>query len=113
MEEIKKPCFKGVCPETEEWLDKDTFVVYFANRDSTCDCSDGTINTINQLYAEVHLDEDNAVIIGDNIYEKDDNETYVDTDYYGLDAPNQIIGMTDETANEIKEYALARMKTYQ
>ena len=69
MENIKTPSFKGCSPYMEEWLDDDTFIIYFTNRNDKITCDDEVIDTLNSLYAEVHLDEDNAVVIGENVYD--------------------------------------------
>jgi hypothetical protein len=113
MENTYTPSFKGCYPEYEEWLDDDTFIIYFADRRDRLESLDGEVtNTINTLFAEVHTDEDNAVVIGENVYESKTTD-YIDTFYHciGNEIRNEI-EMDDKTANEIKEYALAKMKTY-
>lgn len=108
MENIKTPSFKGCSPCLEEWLDDDTFVLYFADRNDKI----SWVDTINSLYAEVHLDEDNAVVIGENIYDRNSRD-YLYTNYHCVgDTIIDEIGMDENTANEIKEYALTKMKTY-
>ena len=110
MENIKIPSFKGCEPYSEEWLDDDTFIIYFADRNDKITCDDEVIDTVNTLYAEVHLDENNAVVIGENIYERDSLD-YLYTNYHCIgDTISNEIGMDEKTANEIKEYVLARMK---
>lgn len=112
MENIKAPSFKGVYPKTEEWLDDDTFIIYFADRNDKITCDDEVIDTVNSLYAEVHLDEDNAVVIGENVYDGNSLD-YLYTNYHCIgETISDEIGMDENTANEIKEYALAKMKTY-
>jgi hypothetical protein len=108
MENIKTPSFKGCTPISEEWLDNGTFLICFADRNDKIDLDD----TINSLYAEVHLDENNSVVIGENIYDGNSRD-YLYTNYHCIgDTISDEIGMDENTANEIKEYALARMKTY-
>ena len=112
MENIKTPSFKGCSPCLEEWLDDDTFLILFADRNDKIDNGDEVIDTINSLYAEVHLDEDNAVVIGENIFDRN-NGDYLYTNYHCVgDKIIDEIGMDENTANEIKEYALSKMKTY-
>lgn len=112
MENIKTPSFKGCKPSLEEWLDDDTFLILFADRNDKIDNDDEVIDTVNSLYAEVHLDENNAVVIGENIFESDSHD-YLYTAYHCIgETISDEIGMDESTANEIKEYALAKMKTY-
>ncbi len=112
MENIKTPSFKGCEPYADEWLDDDTFIVLFADRNDKIIDDDGVIDTVNSLYAEVHLDEDNAVVIGENVCDSNSND-YLYTNYHCIgDTISDEIGMDENTANEIKEYALAKMKTY-
>ena len=112
MENIKTPSFKGCSPYMEEWLDDDTFIIYFTNRNDKITCDDEVIDTLNSLYAEVHLDENNAVVIGENVYDGNSLD-YLYTNYHCIgETISDEIGMDENTANEIKEYVLAKMKTY-
>ena len=111
MENIKIPSFKGCFPYSAEWLDDDTFLISFADRNDKNDRGDGTIGTVHSLYAEVHLDDNNAVVIGENVYDSNSGD-YLCTNYHCVgDTISNEIGMDENTANEIKEYALAMMKT--
>lgn len=108
--EAMKPHYFGYKPETEEWLDDDTFIVYFEERNSIEKVDGEKVVFKCQLYAEVHLDENNEVVIGENVYETtaDGGEgDFIDTSYYE-GAPR--LEMSRQTAKKIKEYALWRLK---
>lgn len=108
----KIPVFNGAYPVREMYLDKDTFIVYFSTRDRQIKDSDGrNVFVTSELFAEVHIDENNRVIIGESIYEKESGD-FIDTNYYGDDSDGHttIEGMTDIVANKIAEYTLQALK---
>lgn len=92
-----RPNFKNSVCLASEWMDENTFVVWFKDRNEEN-------KTINSPYVEVHVDENNKVVLGENIF-KCDNEGnptyYIDTKYYSV----------DELSNgeEIVKYALDEM----
>lgn len=101
---MEKPVYHGVKPSVEDWLDDVTFVIYFAKRIE----KENDEPIMKQLYAEVHLDEDNDVIIGENWYEVVNGE---EGDF--IDAFYEFDDMSQEVKTEICNYALERMKSYQ
>lgn len=107
---MKEPIYKGCKPTDEMWLDNDTFVVYFEEREDILHAEDGDVETTNTLYAEIHVDENNDVYIGENVYEKD-TQDYLGTNYKqcGSEMPNEI-EMSDVLAKEIADYAMEAMK---
>ena len=112
MENIKTPSFKGCYPIRENWLDDNTFVISFSPREDKMEGCDGKVtDTINQLYVEVQLDEGNRIVIGENVYEKGTTD-FIDAYYHCVgNIIHDDIHMSDETAKEIKDYALAKMKS--
>lgn len=119
---MEQPKFNGSSVAGNEWLDNDTFVVWFKDHNGEIKDSEGNIiKTMNSPYAEVHVDENNAVVLGENIFEVDNegNPTdYIGTDYYlvgerkvvnedgfELDKPYKL-----ENGAEIIQYALEQMK---
>lgn len=107
---IEIPQYKGVCPVANDWLDDDTFIVTF--KDRKCVESDG-LKTIRSLYAEVHLDEDFKVVIGENIYEQDENGQcgdFLDTDYYHDTVEHGQLVMDEKTAEQVKTWAIYAMR---
>lgn len=107
---MKEPIYKGCKPTDEMWLDSDTFVVYFEEREDILHAEDGDVETTNTLYAEIHVDENNDVYIGENVYEKG-TQDFIDCFYKqcGSEMLNQI-EMSDELAKEIADYAMEAMK---
>lgn len=102
---IEIPQYKGVCPAGNDWLDNDTFIVAFKDRKNVE--NDG-LKTVRSLYAEVHLDENFKVVIGENIYEQDEHGNvgdFLDTDYY-----KERLDMDEKTAEHIKEWAIYAMR---
>lgn len=103
---IEIPQYKGVCPAGNEWLDNDTFIVIF--KDRKCVESDG-LKTVRSLYAEVHLDEDFKVVIGENIYEQESGD-FVETEYYHKTQEHGQLVMDEKTAEKIKAWAIYAMR---
>lgn len=107
---IEIPQYKGVCPAGNDWLDNDTFIVTF--KDRKCVESDG-LKTVRSLYAEVHLDEDFKVVIGENIYEQDENGQcgdFIDTDYLYETDEHGRLDMDEKTTKQIKAWAIYEMR---
>ena len=120
---MEQPTFKGSNVAGSEWMDDVTFIVWFKTRKGEIADSEGKkLDVEYNPYAEVHLDEDNKVVLGENIFELDENgniSDYIGTDYYDvaerkmtnedgfdLDKPYDL-----ENGEEIMRYAVEDMKT--
>ena len=104
---MEKPIYHDSEPLYEDWLDNDTFLITFSGRLE----QEGDEKCFKQLYAEVHIDEDNKVVIGENWYEPISNE-YVTTSGDFIDENYEFIDMSEELKQEIIDYTLERMKSY-
>lgn len=119
---MEQPTFKGSNVAGSEWMDDVTFIVWFKPRKGEITDSEGkNVKVEYNPYAEVHLDEDNKVVLGENIFELDENgnvNDYIGTDYYDvaerkitnedgfdLDKPYDL-----ENGEEIMRYAVEDMK---
>lgn len=119
---MEQPTFKGSEVAGSEWMDDVTFIVWFKPRKGEITDSEGKKLKVEYLaYAEVHLDEDNKVVLCDNIFELEENGYiggFIDTDYYDvaerkitnengfvLDKPYDL-----ENGEEIMCYAVEDMK---
>lgn len=119
---MEQPTFKGSKVAGSEWMDDITFIVWFKPRKGEITDSDGkNVKVEYNPYAEVHLDEDNNVVLGENIFELDENgnvNEYIGTEYYDvaerkmtnedgfdLDKPYDL-----ENGEEIIHYAVEDMK---
>ena len=95
---MEQPKFNGSSVAGNEWLDNDTFVVWFKDHNGEIKDSEGNIiKTMNSPYAEVHVDENNAVVLGENIFEvgNEGNPTdYIGTDYY-LVGERKVVNLTN------------------
>ena len=103
--------YRGSEPIYEDWFDNDTFLITFSPRvEKEKDImGNNEVKFIKQLYAEVHTDEDNKVVIGENWYEA--TEDGVAGDF--VDANYEFDDMSQELEQKIKDYALERLKSYQ
>ena len=119
---MEQPTFKGSKIAGSEWMDAVTFIVWFKARKGEITDSEGKkLKVEYNPYAEVHLDEDNKVVLSENIFELDENgyvSDYFSTDYYNvaerkitnedgfvLDKPYDL-----ENGEEIMRYAVEDMK---
>ena len=120
---MEQPTFKGSKVTGSEWMDNVTFMVWFEPRKGEITDSDGKkVKVEYNPFAEVHLDEDNKVVLGENIFSLDGNGNvidYVGTNYYNvaerkmvdedgfdLDNPYDL-----ENGEDIMRYAVEDMKT--
>lgn len=101
--------YRGSEPIYEDWFDNDTFLITFSPRVEKEIVWGDEEKFVKQLYAEVHTDEDNKVVIGENWYEVTENG--VAGDY--VDAIYEFDDMSQELEQKIKDYALERLKSYQ
>lgn len=106
---MEKPVYHDSEPIYEDWFDNDTFLITFSPRVEKEIVWGDEEKFVKQLYAEVHTDEDNKVVIGENWYEV--TKDGVAGDY--VDANYEFDDMSEELEQKIKDYALERLKSYQ
>ncbi len=120
---MEQPTFKGSKVTSSEWMDNVTFMVWFEPRKGEITDSEGKkLNVEYNPFAEVHVDEDNKVVLGENIFSLDGNGNsidYVGTNYYNV-AERKITNEDDfdlglpydlENGEDIMRYAVKDMKT--
>lgn len=120
---MEQPTFKGSEVAGSEWMDNVTFMVWFKPRKGEITDSKGKKAKVEyNPFAEVHLDEDNKVVLGENIFDLDVNGNaidYVGTNYYNVaerkmtneDGFDLGLPYDLENGEEIMRYAVEDMKS--